>query len=75
MHRTMGVVTNYKEVGLQSGKGGGKFYPPKKGDRQHFSHAEGGGGGQNKFWGSFSLEALAIPFKRRGGVALYCIRS
>ena len=30
-----------------------KFYPHEKGGGKSFSHAEGGGGGQKKFWGSF----------------------
>ena len=45
-----GLVTNYREWGAKNGKGGGgmhvKFYPYEKGDRKSFSHAEGGGGGQ-----------------------------
>ena len=40
-----GLVTNYREEGLQNGKGGGgheKFYPYEKGGRKSFSHAERG---------------------------------
>ena len=35
------------------------FYPYEKGVRKSFSHAEGGGGGHNKFWGSLYV----VPFK------------
>ena len=49
-----GLVTNY---GYKTGGGGAReILPLQKGGqgRKSFSHAEGGGGGHNKFWGSFS---------------------
>ena len=52
-----GLVTNYREEGGGATKreGGGhvKFYPYEKGGGESFSHADGGGGGHNKCWGSF----------------------
>ena len=57
-----GLVTNYGEgrgqVTLTPMKGGG-------GGGQSFSHA-GVGGGQKKFWGSFSAEALIISHNEGG---------
>ena len=49
-----GRVTNYGEGGGGATKRGGhvKFYFYGKGGRKSFNHAEGGGG-HNKFWGSF----------------------
>ena len=67
MHRTKGVVTNYKEVGLQSGRGGGPSFTLQKKGADKVLAMLRGGEGQNMFWGSFSLEVLAIPFKRGGG--------
>ena len=60
-----GLVTNYGEGELQNGRGGikgghVKFCPYEKGGRQGFSHAEGGGGGHNKFWGSFYVVAQSF---------------
>ena len=42
----------------KTGGGHVKFYPSEKGDGKSVSHAEGGGGGgHNKFWGSFYVVA------------------
>ena len=39
-----GLVSNYREGGLQNGRGGHmKFYPYEKGGVKSFSHAEVGG--------------------------------
>ena len=55
-----------KDWSLITGRGGGtkreggpvKFYSYEKGGgRKCLSHAEGGGGGHNKFWGSFRTRA------------------
>ena len=47
-----GLVINYREGGIQNGKGGQvKFYHLQKGEgwKKSFSHAEVGGGGHSKF--------------------------
>ena len=55
-----GQVINYKEGGgwLQNCSGRHvKFYPYKNGGAKSFAHAEGGGGGHTKVWGSFYMGA------------------
>ena len=39
------------------GRGHVKFYPYEKVAKIGFSHAEGGGGGHKRFWGSFYVVA------------------
>ena len=52
-----GLVTNYREGGATKPEGGGhgKFYPYEKGGgaEKVLAMLKEGGGGHNKFWGSF----------------------
>ena len=61
-----GLVTKYGDGGLQHGRG--SFTPTKRGGGgKSFSHAEGGAGGHNKFWGSFYVVALSGSHIEGGG--------